>query len=264
MKQQLQNALASAQSVLVVTGAGISVASGISPFRGSDPDAVWNNDILEKGTIRYFLTDTVDSWQWYLSRFDGIVDKEPNDAHHALVQLEKWAGKTKKDFMLLTQNIDCLHRKAGSQRITEVHGRADRLRCVQFGCQNASPGGSVARTSVDFSPFRDAPNGKTLPRCELCGGLIRPHVLWFDEYYTEHVDYAYNQAMRFWTKADIAIFIGTSFSVGITDSIYRDHLYRGVKMWSIDPFSQPEYPNINWIQEKAEVFLPDLVAQLGE
>ena len=264
MNQQLQNDLAAAKSILVVTGAGISVASGISPFRGSDPDAVWNRDILEKGTIRYFLGNTVDAWNWYLSRFQGIVDKQPNAAHHALVQVEKWAQQANKDFMLITQNIDCLHRKAGSQQLIEVHGRADRMRCVQVGCDNAAPHGSVPRTAVDFAPFRAAPNGQTLPRCEVCGGLIRPHVLWFDEYYTDHLDYGFHRATQFWATADLAIFIGTSFAVGVTDGIYHDLWYRRVPMWSIDPFSPPEYQNIDWIQAKAEVFLPDLVSQLDE
>ena len=94
--------------------------------------------------------------------------------------------------------------------------------------------------------------------------MIRPHVLWFDEYYTEHLDYGYQQANRYWTQADLTIFIGTSFSVGVTESIYRDHMYRRVKMWSIDPFSQPDYMNIAWVEAKAEVFLPSLLEALEQ
>ena len=78
--EQLLSDLRDASSILVVTGAGISVASGIAPFRGSDPDAVWNRDVMEKGTVRYFMEDTVGSWLWYGERFDGIYEKEPNPA----------------------------------------------------------------------------------------------------------------------------------------------------------------------------------------
>ena len=78
-------------SLLVVTGAGVSLASGIPTFRGTDPGAVWANDVQEKGTIAYFNRDPVKSWQWYMSRFLKHLDAKPNAAHIALAALEKAA-----------------------------------------------------------------------------------------------------------------------------------------------------------------------------
>ena len=69
--------------LVVVTGAGISLASGIPTFRGSDPDAVWKRDVTELGTFRFFTEDPVGSWRWYMSRFDKVLEASPNPAHHA-------------------------------------------------------------------------------------------------------------------------------------------------------------------------------------
>ena len=73
--------------VLVVTGAGISLASGIPTFRGTDPGAVWKRDVTELGTVRYFEEEPEGSWSWYLSRFDSVRDAKPNAGHHALAEL---------------------------------------------------------------------------------------------------------------------------------------------------------------------------------
>src|ERR1041384_6444376 len=75
--------------LLVVTGAGVSVASGIPTFRGNDPGAIWKRDVTELGTRRYFESDPVGSWRWYLERFDRVADARPNAAHEAIVQLER-------------------------------------------------------------------------------------------------------------------------------------------------------------------------------
>src|SRR5437868_4107052 len=76
--------------LLVVTGAGVSLASGIPTFRGADPGATWANEVVEKGTWRYFQQDPVGSWQFYLARFDRAAGARPNAAHHALAALERW------------------------------------------------------------------------------------------------------------------------------------------------------------------------------
>ena len=87
----LAEATRKARSVVVITGAGISLASGIPTFRGEDPGAVWANDIMEKGTFGYFRQDPAGSWAWYQRRFAGLLGFAPNPAHHALVALERWA-----------------------------------------------------------------------------------------------------------------------------------------------------------------------------
>jgi hypothetical protein len=86
----LAQALRGGGPIAVVTGAGVSLASGIPTFRGPDPGAVWTQDVTALGTHRYFREDPAGSWRWYLARFDGLADKVPNDAHLALAALERW------------------------------------------------------------------------------------------------------------------------------------------------------------------------------
>jgi len=76
--------------VVVVTGAGVSAASGLPLFRGSSPDAIWNRDVTEIGTFRFFTRDPVAWWQWFLGSFAGLAEARPNPAHHALAALERW------------------------------------------------------------------------------------------------------------------------------------------------------------------------------
>ena len=89
MLDALTEAIRDAAHVTVVTGAGISLASGISTFRGSEPGAIWSQDVMEKGTYDYFAWEPAASWAWYLDRFGGLLDRQPNPAHHALAALEK-------------------------------------------------------------------------------------------------------------------------------------------------------------------------------
>jgi NAD-dependent deacetylase len=124
-------ALGRAQSgcLVVVTGAGISAASGIPTFRGTDPDAIWKRDITELGTLAFFHENPVASWQWYLSRFDKVLSAKPNLGHVSIARLERWQLARGGGFLLVTQNIDTLHEQAGSRRMVKVHGSADRVRC---------------------------------------------------------------------------------------------------------------------------------------
>src|SRR4051794_24017544 len=89
---------------LVVTGAGVSLASGIPTFRGTDVGAIWKKDVTELGTRAYFEEDPAGSWSWYLARFDAAVGAVPNPAHQALVALERWQRGRGGRFLLVTQN----------------------------------------------------------------------------------------------------------------------------------------------------------------
>ncbi len=249
---------------LVVTGAGISLASGIATFRGTDPGAVWKRDVTQLGTLAYFREDPAGSWSWYLSRFDGIADKAPNAGHAALVEIERRVTETAGQFTLVTQNVDTLHRRAGSQNLIEVHGRADRVRCAREGCERGSPSGSIDRTEVDFGAFRADPVEQNLPRCPACGSLVRAHVLWFDEYYQSHADYRWRDVLDAGQECTVLLFVGTSFAVGITDALLRDAFYRSVPIYSIDPVAPPpEGRGVRWIAEASEVALPQLDGALG-
>src|ERR1044072_1968045 len=225
--------------LLVVTGAGVSVASGIPTFRGNDPGAIWKRDVTELGTRRYFESDPVGSWRWYLERFDRVADARPNAAHHAIVELERWQPARDAPFLLVTQNVDTLHEQAGSTAMVKVHGSADRVRCSREGCALGAPRGSLPRSSVDLAAFRPEPALVPLPRCPSCGALLRQHVLWFDETYDQHADYQIERVIAAAEEAEVVLFAGTSFSVGITDLLLHTPGRNGAGASAIDPAPPP-------------------------
>jgi NAD-dependent deacetylase len=261
---ELEQAVRSSEpeSLLVVTGAGVSLASGIPTFRGTDPDAVWSKDVTELGTWRYFHEDPVGSWRFYLHRFDRLMGVQPNPAHHAIAGLERWQLGRGGKFLLITQNIDGLHRAAGSNELIEVHGRADRVRCSGLRCANAEPKGSLPRSDFNFEAFRQAPSLLNLPRCPACSELVRPHVLWFDERYDQHRDFQIERALQFAKRASTMIFVGTSFAVGLTDMVLGHGLAKQASMFSIDPSGRSPHRKVGLVLQNAEVALPELVARL--
>jgi NAD-dependent deacetylase len=248
--------------ILVVTGAGISLASGIPTFRGEDPGAIWKKDVTELGTFHYFMSDPVGSWRWYLSRFEKTIGARPNPAHAALVGLEDFCGQAGGILLLVTQNIDGLHRQAGSRNLIEVHGRADRVRCPRHGCVHGAPAGWLPRADFDLAAFLAAPSLTTLPRCPRCRSFMRQHVLWFDEYYDSHDDYQWSRVLEAAARCDAVVFIGTSFSVGVTDLVLRSALARGVTVLSVDPAADAQVAGVVSLRARAEELLPAVRARL--
>jgi len=250
--------------VLFVTGAGVSLASGIPTFRGTDPGAIWKRDVLELGTRAYFERDPVGSWSWYLSRFDKVLEAEPNRAHDAIAALETWQKARRGQFLTITQNVDILHERAGSRELVKVHGSADRVRCSREGCRNGSPYGSLPRADFDMAPFLAEPTRENLPRCPKCEAILRQHVLWFDEYYQEHEDYQWRRVQEASLTAHVVIFVGTSFSVGVTEMILQYAAAVGVPVFSIDPGAKkPYHSSIQILPDKAEELLPAVCGELG-
>lgn len=160
MSTALKERLRSARSVVVLTGAGVSAESGIPTFRG--PGGLWRQFRAEDlATPEAFDRDPQLVWEWYDWRRRLIAAAKPNPAHYALAQMERHFPH----FLLITQNIDGLHRQAGSQRMVELHGCIWRVRCLAEG-----------RVWEDHQvPLPELP-----PRCR-CGGLLRPDVVWFGE-----------------------------------------------------------------------------------
>jgi NAD-dependent deacetylase len=236
----LAAALRRARFPVALTGAGISVASGLPTFRGGD--GLWDRDITELATRSFFASDPHASWQWYLERFGQLHRAEPNSAHYALAAL---------DLLVVTQNIDLLHERAGTHDLIKVHGSADRMRCSRDGCADGSPNGSVPLDTLRFT---------TVPACARCAAPMRPHILWFDEYYQEHDDYQFVRVLDILQRTDFVLFVGTSFSVGIAQMFLQAVRQRRVPAFSIDPAGNP-LAGIATIAEPAEKVLPELVSR---
>jgi NAD-dependent deacetylase len=152
--------VASARSLVVLTGAGISADSGVPTFRGAD--GLWRNFRAEDlATPEAFERDPRLVWEWYNWRRELIAPKKPNPAHMAVVEFERRCRR----FWLITQNVDGLHRAAGSEQLSEIHGNIWKVRCTACG---------VVEENYDV-PIR------ILPSCRHCQALLRPHIVWFGE-----------------------------------------------------------------------------------
>ena len=246
--------------VVFLTGAGISLASGIPTFRGSDPDAIWAKDVMEMGTFSYFRQHPANQWEWYLNRFTACRTAKPNNAHYAVATLEKKLQAAGKTFTIITQNVDGLHLGAGSENVIEIHGSARKMRCANTSCANGGQDGFLPWDDNVFEAFLAEPTYEKLPRCPLCGDLMRAHVLWFDESYADHTDYHLEDAYNALENATCMICVGTSFSVGITDIALFFGLHgSGIPFFVLDPnLTKPPVEGTALIPEASEVFLPKL------
>ena len=157
--------LSSARSVTVLTGAGVSAASGVPTFRGKE--GLWKSYRAESlATPEAFAENPHLLWEWYQWRRQLIAGCEPNQAHKVLA---RWSRRF-DDFTLITQNVDGLHERAGTGNVIRFHGSIWEVRCWS-GCQDAPD-----RWLNEIVPFPEVP-----PHCPYCGGLLRPGVVWFGE-----------------------------------------------------------------------------------
>jgi NAD-dependent protein deacetylase/lipoamidase len=148
--------------VLVLTGAGVSAESGIPTFRGKD--GYWRNlDPAKLATPEAFARDPKLVWEWYRERRQRIRNAQPNAAHEAIGRLAKHAD----EFLLVTQNVDHLHARAGlpEETMVQIHGDIFVTRCSR----------------CDFSVLERDEERKEIPRCANCAALMRPGVVWFGE-----------------------------------------------------------------------------------
>ena len=187
---RLAELIRSAGSVVALTGAGISVPSGIPDFR-SPGTGLWANvDPMEVAHISVWRRDPERFWGFYGRRFAALEGKQPNDAHRALAQL---------GLPVITQNIDGLHAAAGSQDVIEVHGSIATASCLA--CDGSYP---LAETRARFEAADDG-----VPRCD-CGRPLKPDVVLFGELLDET---AMNRASALAAGADLMLCIGSSLEV---------------------------------------------------
>lgn len=230
-------AIPSNASLLVLTGAGISAESGIPTFRGSE--GYWvvgsrNYMPEEMATRRMFASHPDEVWRWYLFRFGLCRRALPNPAHAALVELEAALGER---FTLVTQNIDGLHRRAGSsvERTYCIHGDSAYVRCSHECGIGLLPLPDVEIPSLQ-TEFTDAIQAQL--KCPQCGAWLRPHVLWFDEYYDEE-NYRADSAMRAAAQADVLLVIGTSGATNLPMQIANLCGRRGAAIIDVNPEANP-------------------------
>lgn len=189
-----QNALDCAESVLVITGAGISAESGVPTFRGAS--GLWKNfDPAKVATPEAFERDPAFVWSWYDARRAQLKDKRPNPGHVALARLEERVPH----FFLLTQNVDDLHEQAGSKNLAHIHGSIWQVRCTREG---------------DVSDHRIAPLPEIPPRCQSCGALLRPNVVWFGEIINENAVDAIERFIAEQGEIDVILIVGTEAHFG--------------------------------------------------
>jgi NAD-dependent deacetylase len=185
-----------ARSVVALTGAGISVPSGIPDFR-TPGTGLWENvNPMEVAHIDAFRADPVRFWRFYGQRFATLSDKRPNGAHRALAELE---ARGLLD-AVITQNIDMLHSRAGTSELIEMHGSIATCSCPMCG-------GRIALAEVTARIARDEDG---VPRCESCDGALKPDVVLFGELLDP---YAIERARELCEGAELLLCIGSSLEV---------------------------------------------------
>ena len=225
------------KKLVVFTGAGVSADSGIATFR--DSDGLWANYRIEEVcTPEALARDRAKVVEFYNLRRRETLSKEPNAAHRAIAELEKWF-----DVEVVTQNVDNLHERAGSTRVTHLHGELTKLRST------ANP--DLIYPIEGWEQKLDAKAED--------GSYLRPHIVFFGEAVP-----MFDRATRIVEKADILVVVGTSLAVYPAASLVH-YARRGVPIYLVDP-GQPDIAMIRnpltHIRERAAVGMPELLETL--
>jgi len=193
MLESIKEKIKDSKKIVFVTGAGISQESGIPTFRGKD--GLWrNHDVMQLATIDAFYDHPKLVWEWYNERRRNIFSSKPNLGHKAIAELEKFVK-----VVVLTQNIDGLHQRAGSKEVLELHGSIVTIRCT-----NCDFKGQI------LTEFTEIP-----PLCK-CGNILRPNVVWFGEFLPQDV---WQQAIIHASRCDLMIVVGTSLVVSPANTL---------------------------------------------
>jgi len=232
--------LINAKVVGAFTGAGISAESNIPTFRGDE--GIWTKFKPEElANFNAFMKNPELVWEWYSARKKIIHEAQPNPGHRALAELEELVD----EIIIITQNIDNLHRRAGSTRIHELHGNIERNFCIKCG-KNYTDDDILA--------------GDLPPKCEQCGSLVRPDVVWFGEYLPQEEFTASEKAAQ---RSDVFFSLGTSAIVYPAASIPHMAKTAGAFIIEINPETTPlsEIADVT-ILGKTGAILPEIVNNL--
>ncbi|MBO6934197.1 MAG: NAD-dependent deacylase [Deltaproteobacteria bacterium] len=210
--------LASYSNVAVLTGAGISVASGLKPYRG--PGGLWTEGgDVQAATAEGFAADPGATWRLMGPLREQAAAAAPNAAHVALAEAEQRATGS---FLVVTQNVDGLHQRAGSENVVEVHGSIFRTRC--------------SNTDCDRPTERDERYAGGLPTCDRCRAPLRPDVVLFGDAIDVDAEWTIKKALR---DCDLFIAIGTSGTVSPASNYVRSAKYVGARtvLVNLEPMS---------------------------
>lgn len=211
----LIGALREAHSVAVLTGSGVSAESGVPTFRDAQT-GVWERfDPQQLATPEAFERDPKLIWEWYVWRRELVQKAPPNPGHLALARMESRVS----EFTLITQNVDGLHRRAGSEDVLELHGNITRSKC------------SVEGVFVEPEETDEAP-----PPCPNCGAPLRPDVVWFGEALPQNALARASEASR---TCDVFLSVGTSSLVYPAASLPFEALEAGATVVEVNPDETP-------------------------
>ena len=200
------------QHIVVLSGAGISVESGLATFRGDD-DSLWDKfDWKKLASVGGFYEDPAAVLEFYNARRKQLLEVEPNHAHKLLADLERW-----HDVTIITQNIDNLHERAGSSKVLHLHGELAKV--------------TSSECRTDPACIKDLPLDVPIRIGDKAadGSQLRPHIVWFGEDVTE-----YETAAMIIQEADIFVVIGTSLTVSPASDLIR-YPHKSVPKFIIDP-----------------------------
>lgn len=240
MLDEIANIAKNCRKIVVLTGAGISAESGVPTFRGKE--GLWGKFKAEElATMDAFMANPAIVWEWYNWRRDLMGKVEPNPGHYALAEMEN----LKDDFTLVTQNVDGLHKIAGSQNILELHGNIYRNKCVK--CNR------LHNESLDIDP-------NDIPTCESCGGKLRPDVVWFGEMLDRMV---IETAFRVSEQSELFFSVGTSAIIHPAASLPMTAKQMGATLVEVNPEETPlSYMADYSIRAKSGEYMPELIEKI--
>jgi len=244
--QQTADAITKSRQAVVFTGAGISTPSGIPDFRG-EKEGLWQRyDPIRVASLTAFLRTPYIFYDWFRPLFLTSWSAAPNPAHHGVAQLENM-GIVKS---VVTQNIDGLHQKAGSQKVIELHGSALTFTCP--GCRSTVPSASVHEKFT---------SGEKIPLCDRCRTVIKPDVVLFEEPLPMQ---AWQEAEQESLQADLMLVIGSSLEVYPASTIPQNAVLHGCSLVINNLTSTPLNRHASLcIPLDAAEFIPALVERLG-
>jgi NAD-dependent deacetylase len=235
--EELIRFLLKAERVAALTGAGVSQESGLRTFRDAQTGLWAQYKPTDLASPEAFERDPKLVWDWYAWRREAIKGVRPNPGHYALVDMARHIP----DYSLITQNVDGLHRMAGSPRIIELHGNLQRVKCSSCGQQ------AEAWEEADGD----------VPRCESCGGMLRPDVVWFGESLPRAELEAAVEAAR---SCHVFFSIGTSGLVQPAAALAYAARNRGAVLVEINAEPTPLTEKVDFaIHGKSGEILPALV-----